>query len=271
MCHACVTEAVKRRMLSRRDLFRAAPAVAATAALGTGAAPAFAAQPRRVVDLTYELHHDFPTYLGNPGFTAEQTFNFADNGFNMFNLAIGEHTGTHIDAPLHFSADKQSVAEIPVENLVAPLAVVDIREKAETDDEAQLTPDDLRAWMDANGDLPERCCVAMLSGWEQHVETAKFRNADEDGTQHYPGFHPEAAAMLLEEADCIGIAVDTLSLDIGSSATFDVHYAWLPTNRWGLENLKSLDQLPAKGATIMVGAPKHRGGSGGPSRVVALV
>jgi kynurenine formamidase len=134
-----------------------------------------------------------------------------------------------------------------------------------------VTPDDLKAWIAANGDLPERCCVAMLSGWEAHLGSPKFRNADEDGTQHYPGFHPEAAQMLIEEASCIGIASDTLSLDIGSSTTFETHYAWLPTNRWGLENVAGLDRLPAAGATLIVGAPKHRGGTGGPARVMALV
>jgi kynurenine formamidase len=271
MCHACVTESVKRRMLSRRDLFRAAPAVAAGAALGTSALPAMAASPGRVEDLTHELYPDFPTYFGAPGLATRQEFNFADHGFNLLELSVNEHTGTHIDAPLHFSEDGNDVSAIPVGDLVAPLAVVDIREKAEADDEAMVTPDDLKAWIAANGDLPERCCVAMLSGWERHLGTPKFRNADADGTQHYPGFHPEAAQMLIEEASCIGIASDTLSLDIGSSTTFETHYAWLPTNRWGLENVAGLDRLPAAGATLIVGAPKHRGGTGGPARVMALV
>ncbi len=77
--------------------------------------------------------------------------------------------------------------------------------------------------------------------------------------------------MLLEESTAIGIAVDTLSLDHGISADFVTHYAWLPTNRWGLECIANLGSLPAVGATLIVGAPKWRGGSGGPTRVMALV
>jgi kynurenine formamidase len=111
----------------------------------------------------------------------------------------------------------------------------------------------------------------MNSGWDAHVNSGMFRNADAEGKQHYPGFHVEAAQMLLEETTAIGLAVDTLSLDHGISADFKTHYAWLPTNRWGLENVANLASLPATGATIMVGAPKWRGGSGGPSRVVALI
>jgi kynurenine formamidase len=101
----------------------------------------------------------------------------------------------------------------------------------------------------------------MNSGWDAHVNSGMFRNADAEGKQHYPGF----------ETTAIGLAVDTLSLDHGISADFKTHYAWLPTNRWGLENVANLASLPATGATIMVGAPKWRGGSGGPSRVVALI
>jgi len=271
MCHHCVIESVKQRMLSRRDLFKAAPAVAMGAMAAGAAAPVLAAGARTVEDLTHTVDAAFPTYFGTPGIELTQKFNFKDNGFNLFELKLNEHTGTHIDAPLHFSADGQAVDEIPVENLVAPLAIVDISARAAEDADTLVTPDDLKAWTDANGPFPERCCVAMLSGWDAHVGTDKFRGADAEGKQHYPGFHVEAAQMLMEQTTAIGLAVDTLSLDHGISADFKTHYAWLPTNRWGLENVANLGKLPATGATIMVGAPKWRGGSGGPSRVVALV
>lgn len=110
----------------------------------------------------------------------------------------------------------------------------------------------------------------MLSGWGDHVNDPRFRNADDDGVMHFPGFHVDAAEMLMEEADVAGIAVDTLSLDHGPSPDFATHYAWLPTNRWGLECVASLDEVPAAGATLVVGAPKHRGGTGGPARLFTL-
>ena len=135
--------------------------------------------------------------------------------------------------------------------------------------DAQLTPDDLKAWVDVNGEIPDNACVAMNSGWARHVGSERFRNV-EDETMHFPGFHPEAAAMLLE-TNAAGIAVDTLSLDHGPSADFATHYAWLPAGRWGIECIANLERLPVSGATLVVGAPKHRGGSGGPARVIALV
>lgn len=272
MCHACVTNAVKQRMLSRRDLFKAAPAAAlATAATVSAAPPALAAGHSKIVDLTHTVSADFPTYFGVPGISMNPQYNFAENGFNVFNMTVNEHTGTHIDAPLHFSADGQSVDEIPVENLVCALCVVHIHERAGGDPEATVTPDDLKAWIADNGPIPDGACVAMHSGWEAHIGTDKYRGADAEGKQHYPGFHVEAAQMLMEETGAVGLASDTLSLDIGSSSTFDTHYAWLPTNRWGLENVANLATVPPSGATLIVGAPKHLGGSGGPTRVMALV
>jgi kynurenine formamidase len=111
----------------------------------------------------------------------------------------------------------------------------------------------------------------MNSGWSEKVNTPEFRNADANGGLHFPGFHLEAAQFLLEERQVIGIAVDTLSLDYGPSPDFAVHYLWLPTNRWGLEAVANLNDLPPRGTTLIVGGPKVIGATGGPSRLIALV
>jgi kynurenine formamidase len=267
-------ESVKQRMLSRRGLFSGlAAAAAATTLSAVMPAPVFAAEVAatgKPFDLTHELHPDFPTFFGAQQFFAEQKFNYAEHKFNLFELRVNEHTGTHVDAPLHFSADGQSVAEIPVESLIVPLSIIDIRAKADADADAQLTPDDIKAWTAANGPLPKGGAVAMLSGWDAHVATAKYRNADDAKVMHFPGFHVEAAQLLIEDGNTVGIVSDTLSLDFGKSPDFATHYGWLPTGRWGVECAANLAALPAKGATLIVGAPKHRGGTGGPARVLAI-
>ncbi len=269
MCDICVMNSVKERMLSRRSFFKGGAALAAgAAALGT-TTPAMAAGHAGVFDMTHRLSEDFPTYFGEPGFGRDAVFNFADHGFNLLNLTVNEHTGTHIDAPLHFSADGMSVDEIPVTDLVAPLCVIDIASRAEGDADTTVTPDDLQAWIDANGEIPDGACVALYSGWAGKVGTDAFRGFDGE-MQHYPGFHVEATQMLLETG-ARSIASDTLSLDHGISADFATHYAWLPTGRFGIECLAGLDQVPASGATIIIGAPKHAGGTGGPARIFAMV
>lgn len=266
MCDHCVIESVKGRMLSRRTMLGAG---AAAAALPMTAAPARAEAHGAPVDMTHTLSPSFPTYFGTPGFAAERGASFETDGFNLFELTVNEHTGTHIDAPLHFSADGASVDQIPVESLVCPLAVIDIAAKAADDPDAQVTPEDVSAWTDANGAVPDGACVAMFSGWAEKAPTDGFRNADAEGVMHFPGFHPDATAMLLETG-AAALAVDTLSLDHGPSTDFATHYAWLPAGRYGIECLAGLDRMPAAGATLIVGAPKHAGGTGGPARVIAL-
>lgn len=224
----------------------------------------------QVVDLTHTLTPNFPTFGGESQLELEALATIEADGYNMYRWSIVEHTGTHMDAPIHFS-DQESADLIPVANLVLPLAVVDIRAKAEENADAQLTPDDLKAWEEKHGRLPERACVAMLSGWDAYVTGDKFRNADESGAMHFPGFHVEAIDFLLEERNALAIVVDTLSLDYGPSPDFAVHYKWLPTNRWGMECVANLGDVPAVGATIVAGGPKIAGATGGPSRVLALV
>lgn len=276
MCHHCVIESVKQDMLSRRNFFRGAAAAGAFAATAATVAPAAAqttapATATRAEDLTFNLVENFPTYFGVQQFWIEKKNDFAKDGFNINEWRIIEHTGTHIDAPLHFTADGKGVGELAVEDLVAPLSVIDIRAKADANADAELTPDDIKAWTDKNGPLPEGGIVAMLSGWGQHVESDKYRNLGADGkTMHFPGFHLEAVKQLLETSTK-AIAVDTLSLDFGASPDFIVHKTWLPSGRYGIEGVANLDRLPAKGATIVVGAPKIAKGSGGPARVIALV
>ncbi len=268
MCDICVIESVKARMLSRRDLFRGAAASVAVGAVA--ATPSLAQGAGRVVDLTHTLSPSFPTYGGDPGIALDLVLNFAENGYNLNQISLAEHSGTHIDAPLHFSADGTAVDELAMGELVAPLVCIDIREKAAGDADAMVTPDDVQAWADAHGEIPEGACVAMLSGWAARVGGEDFRNADADGVMHFPGFHKEATDMLLETG-AASIGVDTLSLDPGNSADFAVHYSWLPAGRFGIECLAGLEDVPAAGATIVIGAPKWAGGTGGPARVFALV
>lgn len=270
MCHVCVMESVKKRMLSRRDLFRGTAAIAGATTLGvTAAKPALAAAHGAVVDLTHTFTADFPTFGGDPGIALEKTVSFEDSGYQLFRMTIDEHSGTHIDAPLHFTEDGTSVDELAPETLVCPLCVIDISAKATEEANTMVEPEDIEAWISANGDIPAGACVAMNSGWADKVGDPSYRN-DADGNFAFPGFSLGASEMLVE-AGAVAMAVDTLSLDPGNSADFAVHYHWLPSGRYGIENVANLGQMPAAGATIFVGAPKHGGGTGGPARVLGIL
>jgi kynurenine formamidase len=271
MCVAGCEERV-RAALSRRSFFTGA---AATGFAAT-AVPARAAEARSfttVVDLTHTMSAEFPTFMGKPGIEMEREFDFKKDRFNLFWWHIVEHAGTHLDAPLHFSETGLSTDKLSVEQLVIPLAVVNVVYQAEQDADYQLSREDLAKWESKHGRLPAGCCVALHSGWGELATTdpATFIGRDVDGTLHFPGFAPEAAAWLLKERQVAGIAVDTMSLDHGPSREFKTHQLWLPSGRWGLENVANLDKVPEAGATLVVGAPKVKDSTGGLARVIALV
>ena len=225
---------------------------------------------QRVIDLTHTLTPDFPTPWRDP-LALEQISKLGKDKWNIFRWHLNEHIGTHLDAPLHCT-ELDSADRIPIENLVGPLVVVDIRNRASKDPDAQLTPDDLKKWESKYGSIPEGAVVAMFSGWDAHVSNARrFLGIDEKGEYHLPGFDLESVQWLQTHRQVKGIATDTLNLDAARAADFPVHHYWLGLNKWGLENVANLGQVPPTGAVIVVGSPKIAGCTGGPSRVMALL
>jgi len=272
----CLPECHKvlERRFGRRGFLRNTAATALGAGLASvPAASTFADEQAfsKVVDLTHALSPEFTTFGGTTNLEIEAVADYGSAGYNVNRWHLVEHTGTHIDAPLHFLKDGIPVDQIDPANLVVPLTVIDVRAQAMKDPNYRLVPKDIVAWEAEHGRLPENCCVAMNSGWDAFAETGKFRNADADGTMHFPGIHAHAAQFLLQEREVAGIAVDTLSLDFGGSRDFGTHYAWLGSGRWGIECVANLNEVPARGATLVVGAPKIKGATGGPSRLFALV
>ncbi len=273
MCAPETISTVRKNLQNRRDLLTAA--ATATAALALSVRNSEADGPktpkRRIVDLTHPLTPDFPTYAGVSTFGIEKISKFGEVGWNQNRWTLHEHTGTHLDAPVHRSADGAAADQIDPSEFVLPLVVVDIRARAAENSDAEVTPDDLKKWESKNGRIPRGACVAMNSGWDQHVKTKRFRNADDKGAMHFPGFHEESAAFLLKERAALALAVDTLSIDIGPTKSFPTHTRWLPAGRWAIECVANLDKVPLKGADLFVGMPKIAGATGGPCRVLAMV
>jgi kynurenine formamidase len=273
MCVPGCQETV-RHALSRRGFFKGA-AAASFAAAAVTPQTATAAPARRfttTVDLTHVMSPEFPTFFGVPGIELEKKFDLKKDGFNLYWWRIIEHAGTHLDAPIHFSENGATAEKIPADTLVVPLAVVDVAAKAAQNPDYLLTREDLAAWEKKHRRLPDNCCVAMHSGWAKHVgDAAKYTGKDGAGVFHFPGVDPAAAEWLMKERKVLGLAVDTLSLDNGPSKDFKVHYSWLPSGRWGLENVANLDKVPPSGATLVVGLAKVKDATGGPARLIALV
>ena len=171
-----------------------------------------------------------------------------------------------MDVPGHFVAGGRTSEEIALEELIRPIVVVDISERAAREPATEVTEDDLRRFERRHGRIPKGALVAMDSGWAR-----EGRRRDRVHQRHaVPGLlAARATQWLLDERKIGGIGVDTLSLDNGPSPSFASHLAVLGADQVGIENLANLDKLPPRGATVVMGLIPWKEGSGGPARVLA--
>ncbi|HEX6133182.1 MAG TPA: cyclase family protein [Longimicrobiales bacterium] len=195
--------------------------------------------------------------------------------YSAYAFSTPEHGGTHLDAPVHFAAGRQSVDRIPVERLIAPAAVIDVHERADADPDYRLTADDVRAWEAQHGAIEPGTIVLLRTGWsERWPDRLRYLGDDTPGDAtnlRFPSFGEDAARLLVEERRVTALGADVASIDYGRSTDFIVHRIAAEQNVFGLENLTALDRLPATGALLIALPVLIEGGSGGPVRVIALV
>lgn len=275
MCAPFIIDDVQREV-SRRSFLTTLGALGAAA--GTGAPLAAQQKPvrlekgfRDVFDMTHTFTPKTPVFPAFKPIQIRQKFTREKDGFFANEITFDEHTGTHIDAPIHFVANTPTADRLPADRFFAPLAVISIETRAARDADTMVTVDDLLAWEKAHGRLPRGAFVAMHSGWDARIGTPdRFLNKDAKGTMHAPGFSEEAAKFLVQQRDIVGAGVDTLSLDKAEAQKFVAHLALLGAGKYAVELIANLGRVPATGAMIIVGAPKHEGASGGPARVYAV-
>ena len=226
-----------------------------------------------VVDLGYALNEANPYWPGEgySPFHFEILATLEEDGVYSGAFTMAEHLGTHLDAPNHFKAGQPSVDQIQLEELIAPLVVVDVREACQSNPDYRLTREDLESWEGQYGLIPSESVVFALTGWGQYWdEYEDYKNQDALGRLHFPGFSEEAALYLVEERTIKGIGIDTLSVDYGLSTDFSIHHIVNGAAAYHIENAANLDRVPRRGAWVIIAPIKIEEGSGGPARVWAV-
>jgi kynurenine formamidase len=238
-----------------------------------------------IVDLTTPLQESTPILrlpepFGNTrNFRLEEISRYDDRGPAWYwnDIHTGEHTGTHVDAPVHWVTGKDGpdVSQAPMRTLVAPAAVLDKTAEAAADPDFLLEVEHIQAWEGEHGPLPDGGWLLYRTGWDARgADQADFLNADEDGP-HTPGVSATCARWLAEESPLTGFGVETVGTDAGAAGGFDppfsCHHFLLGAGKWGLTSLRNLDRLPATGALLIVSPLPIVGGSGSPARALALV
>jgi kynurenine formamidase len=239
----------------------------------------------RVVDLTQPLGPETPViglppiFASSPGVTIDQISRYDDKGPGWYwnTLHLGEHTGTHFDAPVHWISGRDlpenRTDTIPARRFVGPACVIDISAEAAANPDFLLTPAHLAAWEAQYGRIPAGAWVLLRSDWSKRTGAAEFLNLGADGP-HSPGFHQETSAILAHERDVLGVGVETVGTDAGQAGTFSPpfpnHATMHGAGKFGLASLCNLDQLPPTGAIVIAAPLKIVDGSGSPLRVIAI-
>ena len=242
---------------------------------------AIAAGSIEVLDLTAPLSSQTPTIaLPEPfgqtwPFALEEISRYDERGPAWYwnNISTGEHTGTHFDAPIHWVTGREQpdVSQVPVRQLIAPAAVLDVSALAAQDPDFLLEVDHIRAFTAEHGGLPTGGWLLIRTGWDaRSTDAAAFANEG-----HTPGMSVECARYLAEEAPIQGVGVETVGTDAGLAHSFDppfpCHSFLLGRGKFGLTQLQNLAALPPVGAVVIAGPLPIVHGSGSPCRVLALV
>jgi kynurenine formamidase len=240
----------------------------------------------QVIDLTQPLGPDTPViglppmFASSPGVTVETIARFDEGGPAWYwnTIRLGEHTGTHFDAPVHWISGRDLPENccdtIPARRFIGPARVIDVSAEVARDPDFLLTAEHVRAWEERHGRIPAGAWVLLRTDWSKRTDPAEFLNVDPESGPHSPGFHPSASELLARQRDVLGVGVETVGTDAGQAGGWDPpfpnHAIMHGAGKFGLASLCNLDQLPPTGAVVIAAPLKLTGGSGSPLRVIAI-
>ncbi len=246
--------------------------------LWLGSTAAWALDESKLIDLTYSFDEhtiSWPTAKPYELEVVAAGKTAAGYWYAANNLCLAEHSGTHMDAPIHFAQGKRAASEVPLQQLIGPAVVIDVRNQAAQDADYRVTVADIKAWELQHGQIPKGAIILMFSGWGKYwPDKSRYLGTDKPGdveNLHFPSFSREAAEFLVSQRDIDAVGVDTPSIDYGQSKDFIVHQVINGVDKPGLENVANLDQMPPAGATLIALPMKIAKGSGAPVRIIAIL
>lgn len=234
----------------------------------------------QIIDLTYNFDEQTIYWPTEEGFKLSVGFDgITDKGFHYSanSFCSAEHGGTHLDAPIHFYAERQSVEKIPLNNLIGNAIVIDVSENCLQNRDYRIKVEDILKWENENGTIPENSIILFRTGFGKFwPDREKYMGTNERGSEavaklHFPGLHQETASFLINERNVKAVGIDTPSIDYGQSTHFETHVVLAKNNIPIFENVANLDLVPENNFVLIALPMKIKGGSGAPLRIIAFV
>lgn len=235
----------------------------------------------RMIDLTHAFRPGIPRWPGVDDEVRTTLYHYDEGigtkggGFLTHEYRFSGAWGTHLDAPAHFVRGKRFVDEITPGEMLLPLVVLDISRQTVEDHDYQVGMGDVRAWERRHGLIPAASFAALRTDWSRNWPDPKaMANRDKDGVEHYPGWSLEVLTYLFEERGVTAVGHEVLNTDPGFAASrgdFSLETYVLSRDRYQIELLANLDQVPEQGAVVIATVPKPYRGTSFPARVIAIV
>jgi kynurenine formamidase len=220
--------------------------------------------PSRLVDLTQPLGPATVLWPGSRPFEAVVEVDHDTHGAYARDLSLPEHSGTHLDAPLHFARDGVAADGLPLGSLVRPAVRLDVRDLVGEQPRFTLTAGHVERIEADESRIPAGSAVLVHTGWDRYARDPGRYAPD------FPGVGEDAARLLVARG-VAGVGIDTLGIDPGHVEGFPAHRVTLPAGVWHLEGLVRLERVPLRGAWLVAGALPLVAGSGAPARVFAIL
>jgi kynurenine formamidase len=158
--------------------------------------------------------------------------------------------------------------------MILPLVVIDIRTSVASDPDYCIRMGDVQQWEARHGLIPEGAFIAKRSGWSSRWPSQEaMMNRDAQGAAHFPGWSLEVLQYLFEQRLATACGHETTDTDGGlaiSRGDVSLETYVLGLDRWQIELLADLSDVPETGALIIASWPKPKEGSGFPARVFAI-
>jgi kynurenine formamidase len=212
----------------------------------------------KIVDLTLEITSNMVIFSGDPTPIFIEWSKFDIQGYVSECMFLSTHTGTHMDAPFHFSPNGLSIDQIEVNRFICNDTLL---LRIEKDCNQLITTDDILG--NTKNEIKEKDTVVLHTGWET-------RNKEKDMyLKTNPGLSDDAAEYLVKKK-VNAVAIDGPSIDVGINRELPAHKILLSNNILVIENLCNLDRLNNQNITVIITPLKLVGASGSPVRAIGI-
>jgi cyclase family protein len=232
------------------------------------------------VDLTHPLNNDSPYWAGIPEGSVELSKTCFDWGNPMLDCLIQTFKfpgqfGTHIDFPGHFVRNRPLAESYGAQHMLYPLCVIDVTAQVAKDVHYAVTVEDIKAYEEKYGAIPDGAFVALYTGWSKHwPDMDAISGIAEDGSENFPGWSMDALKYIYETRNAAASGHETLDTDASVEAAKAGDLACeryiLDKGKLQVEVLTNLDRVAPAGALLFVAWPNIEGATGLPARVIAI-